>query len=271
MKEIVDFIGLGIIITTVMILAFLLREKFISNFDEINKEDIKTYSNKQLVIGICLLLPAGLWIVINISIHNLILFEVTAGTILISFVAYVLIKNKMALISGIIYPISFYCWWNYFTLNGIAMFMALGSILLISRYIKPKQMLLICGLVIIYDFVMVYITTDMVIAAHKIIEAQLPMFVTVKLTPEPGIFLGLGDLLFAGLLVTKISEWKNYDLGSGLRFIFTFCTLMIVTLVIAIQITPTAVPATIPIMIAAGLTIMLFELKTFVSGDVNVR
>ena len=271
MKEIVDFIGLGIIITTVMLLAFLLRDRYIKNFDEINKNVVKSYSNKQIVIGICLLLPAGLWMVINLPIHNLVLFEVTAGTILVSFIAYVLIKDKLALLSGIIYPISFYCWWNDFTLNCVAMFMALGSILIVSRYIKPKQMLLICGLVIIYDFVMVYITTDMVTAAHKIIDAQLPMFVTVKLTPEPGIFLGMGDLLFAGLLVTKIAEWKNYDLKAGMNFIFMFCALIIISLIVAIQITPAAVPATIPIMIAAGLTIAFFELKAFGSGDVNVR
>ena len=151
------------------------------------------------------------------------------------------------------------------------MFMALGSILVVSRYINPKQMILICGLIIVYDFIMVYITTDMITAAHRIVDARLPMYVYVQLTSAKGILLGLGDVLFSGLLVIKIAEWKNYDLRSGLRFIFAFCAITIVSLMIAIQITPGGVPATIPIMISAGLGIVFFEVKAFGSGDVNVR
>ena len=271
MKEFIDFIGLSIIIATIMTLALLLKDHYIKNFDEINKNSIKTYSSKQIAIGVCLLLPVGLWLVINLHIHNLILLEISAGTSLISFTAYVLTKNKLALLSGIGYPLLYYYQWNMFTLNCVAMLIALGSILVVSRYIKPKQMLLICGLIVIYDFIMVYITTDMITAAHRIVDAQLPMYVYVQLTPAKGLLLGLGDVLFTGLLVTKITEWKNYDLRAGLRFIFAFCAMIIVSLIIAIQITPTGVPATIPIIIAAGLSIVFFELKAFGSGDVNVR
>ena len=271
MKEFIDFIGLGIIIATIMTLALLLRDQYVKNFDEINKNSIKTYSSKQIAIGVCLLLPMGLWLVINLSIQNLVLLEVGAGTSLISFTAYVLTKNKLALLSGIGYPLLYYYQWNMFTLNCIAMLIALGSILVVSRYIKPKQMLLICGLIVIYDFIMVYITTDMITAAHRIIDAQLPMYVYVQLTHAKGILLGLGDVLFAGLLVIKIAEWKNYDLRTGMNFVFAFCAIIITSLAIAIQITPGGVPATIPIMIAAGLSIVFFELKAFGSGDVNVR
>lgn len=271
MKEFIDFIGLGIIITTIMTLALLLKDQYIKNFDEINKNVVKSYSNKQIIIGVCLLLPMGLWLVINLQTQNLVLLEVGAGTSLISFTAYVITKNKLAIASGALYPLLYYYQWNIFTLNCIAMLIALGSILVVNRYINPKQMILICGLIIVYDFIMVYITTDMITAAHRIVEAKLPMYVYVQLTLEKGILLGLGDVLFAGLLVTKIAEWKNYDLRAGMNFVFAFCAIIITSLAIAIQITPGGVPATIPIMIAAGLSIVFFELKAFSSGDMNVR
>ena len=271
MKEFIDFIGLSIIIATIMTLALLLKDQYIKNFDEINKNVVKSYSNKQIIIGVCLLLPMGLWLVINLQTQNLVLLEVGAGTSLISFTAYVLTKNKLALLSGIGYPLLYYYQWNMFTLNCVAMLIALGSILVVNRYINPKQMILICGLIFVYDFIMVYITTDMITAVHRIVDAQLPMYVYVQLTPAKGILLGLGDILFAGLLVTKIAEWKNYDLRAGMNFVFAFCAIIITSLAIAIQITPGGVPATIPIMIAAGLSIVFFELKAFSSGDMNVR
>ena len=264
MKEFIDFIGLGIIIATIMTLVLLLRDQYVKNFDEINKNSIKTYSSKQIAIGVCLLLPMGLWLVINLSIQNLVLLEVGAGTSLISFTAYVLTKNKLAIASGALYPLLFYYQWNIFTLNCVAMLVALGSILIVGRYINPKQMILICGLIVVYDFIMVYITTDMITAAHKIVDAQLPMYVYVQLTSAKGILLGLGDVLFTGLLVAKITEWKNYDLRAGMNFMFVFCVMIIVNLMISIQITPTGVPATIPIMIAAGLSIVFFEVKAFI-------
>ena len=271
MKELIDFIGLGIILVIVTTLSFLFKDRYIKNFDYINKNVVKSYSNKQIIIGVCLLLPMGLWLVINLQTLHLIIFEVAAGTMLIGFTAYVLTKNKLAIASGILYPLLYYYHWNNFTLNCIAMFMALGSILIVNRYINPKQMILICGLIIVYDFIMVYITTDMITAAHRIVETKLPMYVYVQLTSAKGILLGLGDVLFSGLLLIKVAECKNYDLRSGLRFIFAFCAITIVSLMIAIKITPTGVPATIPIMIAAGLSIVFFELKAFGSGDVNVR
>ena len=271
MKELIDFIGLGFILAIVMTLSFLFKDRYTKNFDEINKNVVKSYSNKQIIVGVCLLLPMGLWLVINLQTLHLIIFEVAAGTVIIGFTSYVITRNALALLSGILYPLLYYYHWNNFTLNCIAMFVALGSILVVNRHINPKQMILICGLIVVYDFIMVYITTDMITAAHKIVDAQLPMYVYVQLTSAKGILLGLGDVLFSGLLVTKIAEWKNYDLRAGLRFIFAFCTITIVSLIITIQITPGGVPATIPIMIAAGLSIVFFEVKAFGSGDVNVR
>jgi len=263
MKELIDFIVLGIVIALIVSLALLLKDRYNKNYNEIVKKDVKSFSNKQIVIGICLMLPMGLWIVINLSTQNLILFEIIAGIMLISITAHILTKNKLALISGIIYPLFYYYWWNIFTFNAIAIFLALGAILMIQQYIKPKQMLIICFLLIIYDFIMVYITTDMVTAAHRIIETELPILVHIKCTSAKGIMLGIGDILFSGLLVLNVSKWKNYDFGVGLRFNFIFCALSISLLIIAIQITPTAVPATIPIMIAAGIAIGLFEMKAF--------
>lgn len=263
MKEVIDFVGLGFILIFITSLAFFLKNRYVTNFDKTIKSGIKTYSSKQIIIGVCLLLPMGLWIIINFPIQHVIILEVATGATLISFTAYILTKNKLAVASGILYPVLYYYHWNIFTLNCIAAFIALGTILILNRYIKPKEMLLLCGLIIVYDFIAVYITTDMVSAAYKIIESKLPMFLYVKLTPAKGIFLGLGDVLILGLLVLKIAEWKNYSLRTGLNFIFVFCSTSIICLAVAIQITPVAVPATIPIMMAAGLSIVFFEMKAF--------
>lgn len=260
-KQLMDFIGLGLLIGIVVVTAFLLNDRYTRNFEEIVKKSVKQYSNKQIIIGICILMPIGLYIVINFPIQYMVLFELVIGTMLIGLTAYILANNKLALLSGVLYPALYLCWWNTILMNFFAMFIAMGAILILHRYIKPTQMLLICGLIVVYDFVMVYMTQDMITAAHKIVETELPMYVAVQTTPESGIILGLGDIVFTGLLVMKIAEWKDYDKRCGLRFIGAFCALSIMCLVVAIAITPSAVPATIPIMIAAGMTIGLFSVE----------
>lgn len=260
MIEFLNFLVLGIIIAIVSAVAFLLRDRYTQNLAELTKVG-KTYSNKQIFIGMLILLPLGLYLILNIPINWLVPFELCVGTAVISFTAYVLTKNKLALSVGLLYPLLYFYWWETILLNAFAMIIGLGAVLMLAVYIKPKSMFLIAGIIILYDFYMVYVTQDMVSAARKIVETELPMYVSVECTEAPGTLLGLGDIVIASLLVLKISEYYNFDKRCGLFFIAGFSTLSIACLIVAIQITPSAVPATIPIMIAAAITVGLYQLE----------
>lgn len=259
MKEILDFLVLGIIMAVVVSISLLLKDRYGRNLVELSGK-AKTYTNKQIIIGICVLMPIGLYIVINFPVRHLVLFELIVGTMVIGFTAYILAKNKVALLLGVAYPLLYYGFWNNITLNVVALFIAMGALLILNRVIKPKQMLLICSLLVVYDAFMVYVSRDMVTAAHKIVEVELPMYVAVQCTEAPGLMLGLGDVMFFGLLAFKFVEWKGLDVKSSIYYTWGLSTLSIACIIVMIELIPGAIPATIPIMIAAAITIVLYQL-----------
>lgn len=259
-KEIVDFIAIGLILWIVVSSVFLVKERYNRNLRSLTTSEVKQYSNKKIIIGICVLLPAGLYMILKFPIEYLVYFELFCGTMIIALTLYVLTREKFSIPLALAYPVMYFHFWNNITLNVVAMFLAFGAILIIYRYIRATQMLLVCVLIAAYDFVMVYITTDMISAAEKVITTELPLYVHAECTSSPGIMLGLGDIVFTGLLAVKISEWKGYDLRNGLRFSRALCILTIILLVISIQVTPGGVPATIPIMIAGLITIGIFSI-----------
>lgn len=267
MIELLDFVLLGIIFYVVTSLSLILKDKYAQNLAELTK-GAKTYTNKQILIGMLILLPLGLYIVLNIPIQYLVVFELIVGTILIGFTLYILTKNKYVLMLGFVYPFLYglYWAWTPLVMNLVALFIALGAILMLSTYIKPKSMFLIGGLIILYDFYMVYISKDMIEAAHKIVEVELPMYVAVQVTDAPGMILGLGDVLIFSLISLNVIEYYDYDKRSELCFVVLFSTLTVVSLVIAIWITPGGVPATIPIFVAALISMWLFETTNIMTG-----
>ena len=258
-KQMLDFVILGLLIGSVVSISIILKSRYDRNFFEITNNEIKRYTNKQIMLGMAILLPLGLYIIVNFPIEYLVYFELCVGVMVISMTAYILTKNKLAFLSGLIYLFLYYYCWNMFTLNLVALTMGCGAILMLSLYIKPKSLLVVAGIIVLWDFYAVYISQNMIEGAYRIVEVELPMYVAVQCTDSKGLILGLGDIVFTGLIVLKVIEWKKYSLKTGLMFTWTFVLISLVCLILAIQITPVAVPATLPIMLAGLFTIGIFH------------
>ncbi len=229
LEGLINIAILSLIIGIILTICLFLRKMFSSNFKSIFKENLNVeLDNRYVILFALLLFPAIVYILKNLDKDILLYIYFIAGFLIIGPVGYILTRNKATLLSGLIYPILYFNYWNTYTYNLIAVLLAISLILLISNIISWGVLKLFFVLIMIMDITLVFITRDMVAFGNKILFLQIPILVHIPF--GEGISIGLGDIFITGLLCLEFTKEKEYSDNRSFRFVWIITILFFIIL-----------------------------------------
>ncbi|VVB97097.1 Uncharacterised protein [uncultured archaeon] len=259
-EKITNIIALSLVIGIILTICLLLRGRFSKNFEDILKQNIGSFEiNRRYVILYTLIfIPTFIYIMLNLSSYIILYFYFFAGFLILGFLGYILTKNPAALLSGLIYPILYFNYWNIYTFNLIACLFAIFIILLMSNLIKWNLLKLFFVLLLIMDIILVFITKDMVHLGNKIVSLQIPILIFIPF--GQGITIGLGDVFIIGLLCVRFTKEKEYAGTKSMVFVWiTAALFLIVLFIVATYLPRQPYPATIFVALSFMGAAILFE------------
>lgn len=215
---------LSFIIGVIITIGLSIKNRYDKNYADIIIKRMETpnVTKKTILIIMLILIPIEVYLLSNLPEHFFKYVMLSAGLLLLSFTGYIYTYSKTGLLLGPVFIFLYTYYWNIFTFNMVAMIWAVGVILFLDIYLKWDNIKQITILFLIVDFVLVYVTKDMIDVAQKVMLYELPNMIII---PD-GLLsagLGLGDISLAGLLCLKISEEKKYNIRKTQIFTWTLC------------------------------------------------
>jgi len=228
-EKLINIAILSLVIGIILTICLFLRGRFAANFKSIFKESLNVkLENRYVILFALLLIPAVVYILKNLDKDVLLYIYFIAGFLILGPVGYILTRNKAVLLSGLIYPVLYFNYWNTYTFNLIAVLLAISLILLISNIISWSVLKLLFVLLMIMDIALVFITRDMVAFGHKILVLQIPILIHIPF--GEGVSIGLGDIFITGLLSLGFTKEKEFSYNRSLRFVWIIAALFFIIL-----------------------------------------
>ncbi len=229
-KKYIPFIGMGLMLLLVQLIALALSEPF-----EIN--EIKAFQNPEATsnvfywIAAILIFTALIFVVIKMNkrwmIQAFILFTVFST---LYYVFYAVFSMFLALEINLILTLALsisltallykFPEWYVIDITGVVIGAGAASIFGISLAILPTIILLV--LLAVYDYIAVYRTKHMIALAEGVMDLRLPIllvipkhwkysFLTEKFDKEEreAFFMGLGDAVMPALLVVSANTFTK--------------------------------------------------------------
>ena len=220
----ISILLLSFIIGIIITIGLLVQNRYNKNYTDIISNSMKMpyITKKTIVIFILVLIPIEVYILSNIQENFLQYIMLLSGFLLLSFTGYIYTHSKIGTMLGPAYVFLYLYYWNIYTFNIIAALLVIGVLLFLNLCLRWNNIKLIASLILIADFFLVYITKDMISFAQKVMLFELPNMIIIY-TKIDSVFLGLGDILLAGLLCLKISEVKDYSMKKTKFLIWIMC------------------------------------------------
>lgn len=244
-EKLINITILSLIIGIALTICLLFRDRYAANFKNIFKDSLSVkFGNRYVIIFALLLFPAVVYILKNLDKNILLYIYFIAGFLIIGTLGYILTGNKVTLLSGLIYPIIYFNYWNTYTFNLMAILLVVSLILLMSNIISWKASKLLFTLLLIMDITLVFITKDMVALGSKILSLQIPILIHIPY--GRGISIGLGDIFIFGLLCLQFTKEKGYKNNKSLEFVWmTTAIFFIILYLVRYYLPEMTYPATI--------------------------
>ncbi|HEY9245459.1 MAG TPA: hypothetical protein VIO11_01290 [Candidatus Methanoperedens sp.] len=245
-EKLLNIVILSFIVGIIITVCLYLRERFSTNFERIFQESLnqEKLDKKYIIFFSLLIFPATVFILKNLNENIVLYFYFLAGFLILGSVAYILTGRKITILSGLIYPILYFNYWNIYTFNLTSVLLVISLILLMSNMISWKILRLFFILLLSMDIVLVFVTRDMVTFGHKILSLQIPILIHIPF--GKGVSMGLGDIFIAGLLCMQFAKEKAYQKNKSLQLIWTNIAFLFIILYIVITYLPEQTyPATI--------------------------
>ncbi|CAG0949773.1 hypothetical protein METP3_00139 [Methanosarcinales archaeon] len=229
-EKIINIVILSCIIGSILTICLFLRKRFAAKFESIFKESFNNLDidKRYLILFTLMLFPLAVYILKNLDKYILLYFYFLAGFVILGLFGFILTMNKAAILSGLIYPILYFNYWNTYTYNLIAALLAISLILLISNIMSWDILKLFFILLMIMDISLVFVTKDMVAFGNKILFLQIPILIHIPF--GEGISIGLGDIFITGLLCLEFTREKEYSDNRSLKFVWIITALFFMIL-----------------------------------------
>jgi hypothetical protein len=244
-EKLINIAILSLIIGIILTICLFLRERFAANFKNIVNDNLTiNFDTRYVMVFALILIPAVVSIFKNLDKDILLYIYFMAGFLTIGPAGYILTGSKAALISGLMYPILYFNYWNTYTFDLIAVLLGVSLILLMSNIISWKVVKLFFALLLIMDITLVFITKGMVTLGNKILSQQIPILIHIPY--GRGISIGLGDIFILGLLGLLFTKEKGYKNNKSLKFMWMTTALLFIILYLVSSFLPERTyPATI--------------------------
>ncbi len=152
-----------------------------------------------IMVTIIALVPQQAILILFLAAYSFVLFLLTFITVE---------KWYLALLPPVVFVASYFSGlWGIELANIFALAFAILVSLYLGSFFSWVTVLVFAGLITVMDVIQVFVTGFMGSAAVKFIDLQLPVLIQVSTFPIDGvIFLGLGDIFLAGLLVIQTMQ-----------------------------------------------------------------
>lgn len=148
----------------------------------------------------------------NVAVQ--ILYLSSLSYLLASFSYLVLKSYYTAVFPPIVLILLYFLFWNNFVFNIFALIFACIIIIYVNNIFSWKSLLIFAILTTILDIFQVFGTGFMGKTAVKVLELKLPVIIFLPTFPSSGfILLGLGDIIFSGLLSIQMVMKKGSIAG----------------------------------------------------------
>ena len=156
----------------------------------------------------------------------LFLFSFAYVVILFLFTYLLAPKWYLAIVPPILFILVFLYFWNIYMFNLFALIFSISISVYMGTIFTWKTTLGFVSLITIIDVIHVLVTGFMVDSAQKVLDLGLPVGVKLPTFPLMGgtTFLGLGDILFLGLLGIQNTQkyGKKFGLTSTATMVLVF-------------------------------------------------
>ena len=176
---------------------------------------------QQLQLKHIILLAAAMATMVTVLVfipdQSLLFIFSFAYTMILFLFTYLLApKWYLAAVPPVLFILVFQYFWNIYMFNLFALTFGIGISVYMGTIFTWKTTLGFVSLITIIDVIQVLITGFMVDSAQKVLDLGLPVGVKLPTFPLMGgtSFLGLGDILFLGLL--GIQSTQKYGKKFGL-------------------------------------------------------
>jgi len=170
--------------------------------------------------------------------------------VLFIFTYLVVPKWYFAVLSPTVFVALYLLYWNIYLLNLFAVIFAIFASICLGTIFIWKTTAVFAALLTIMDIVHVLVTGFMVVSGEKILALGLPAMVIIPTFPSwfpRGVaFLGLGDILLAGLLVIQTS--KRYGRRFGIMTAIAIAAVFLLLETILLNFFAEYFPATVMVV-----------------------